>query len=90
MPDRTLDKDLVLLRIVETAEAYREELPDLPEEIELTDLDSFTMVQLILNLEDKLGIVVLEKVPEFQGKTFDELADFIVETATDATGPEPR
>ncbi|MET9247284.1 hypothetical protein [Nonomuraea sp. NPDC003709] len=89
MPDVILDKHEVHLLILATAEAYREELPDLPDQIELTDLDSFTLVQLILNIEDSLGIVVLEKVPEFKGETFLELAGFLVEMAADDQ-PEPR
>lgn len=74
--------------------------PDIDEPEHLGDLDSFTVVQLILSLEDHYQLQLLEDMPTFAGKTFEDLADFVMEridrqesaaapvTAPDAVGSE--
>jgi hypothetical protein len=46
--------------------------------VELSDLDSFTIVETLIALEDLLGVPLLVEIGEFTGATFDELADFVV------------
>ncbi|WP_204021241.1 phosphopantetheine-binding protein [Sinosporangium siamense] len=55
------------------------DLGDIPELTDLGGLDSFSYVLLVLALEDKYGIPLLDEMAAFSGKTFAELADFIVE-----------
>lgn len=44
---------------------------------EMYDIDSFTMVQLVLYLEDKFNIVILEELHGFSGGDFDAFAEFV-------------
>ncbi|WP_233104072.1 hypothetical protein [Streptomyces flavofungini] len=44
---------------------------------EMYDIDSFTMVQLVLYLEDKFNIVILEELHGFGGGDFDAFAAFV-------------
>ena len=48
--------------------------PDVEEPNDLGDLDSFSVVQLILSLEDYYQVPLLEDMPTFEGKTFEEPA----------------
>lgn len=50
---------------------------DLPEPQSMEDLDSFSVVQLVLALEDHYSAMLLEEITSFKGKTFEDLADFI-------------
>ncbi len=50
---------------------------ELPEPSKMDDLDSFSVVQLILTLEDIYDVRLLEDMQQFEGKTFDDLADFV-------------
>jgi len=49
--------------------------------VELSELDSFTLVELIVSVEDLCDIVLLDELGAFTGRTFGELADFIMATA---------
>ncbi|MFF0744434.1 hypothetical protein ACFYVL_28940 [Streptomyces sp. NPDC004111] len=64
-----------------TAATICAEQPDIPEPEELSDLDSFSMVQVVLDLENALGVKVLEQLEGFGGRTFRELAELIEELA---------
>ncbi|WP_030572718.1 hypothetical protein [Streptomyces aureocirculatus] len=44
---------------------------------EMYDIDSFTMVQLVLYLEDKFDVVILEELHDFAGGDFDAFAAFV-------------
>ncbi|TDD37562.1 hypothetical protein E1287_08285 [Actinomadura sp. KC06] len=48
------------------------------ESMTLGDLDSFTFVQLVLEVEHQLNVLVLEDLVEFSGRTFEDLAVFIL------------
>jgi acyl carrier protein len=52
--------------------------PDIPEPQHLGDLDSFSIVQLILSLEDYFLVPLLEEIHTFEGRTFEDLAEFVV------------
>jgi len=46
--------------------------------IELSDLDSFTIVEMVIALEDRFSVPLLLEIGQFTGTTFAELADFII------------
>ncbi|GLX23052.1 MULTISPECIES: hypothetical protein [Streptomyces] len=72
-----------------TAAVICAEQPDVPEPEELRDLDSFSMVQVLLDLENELDLKVLEGLEGFNGRTFQEIAEHIAEIAHRAgTYPE--
>ncbi|MBP2473514.1 acyl carrier protein [Crossiella equi] len=48
------------------------------EPADLGDLDSFSVVQLILSLEDCFQVSLLEEMPAFEGRSFAELAEFLL------------
>ncbi|OKJ20197.1 hypothetical protein AMK21_17675 [Streptomyces sp. CB00316] len=50
--------------------------------VKMSDLDSFTLIQLLLHIEDALDIVVLEELHNFRGGGFDEFSAFVVEVGT--------
>src|SRR5690606_38572003 len=50
---------------------------ELPEPTGMRDLDSFSVVQLILSLEEIYDVQLLEEMPSFTGETFEELADMV-------------
>ncbi|WP_067974837.1 hypothetical protein [Nocardiopsis trehalosi] len=50
---------------------------DLPEPEGMADLDSFSVVQLLLALEDSYDVTLLEDFASFGGTSFEDLADFI-------------
>ncbi|MDI6105189.1 hypothetical protein QLQ12_42050 [Actinoplanes sp. NEAU-A12] len=84
----TLDPQLVdgVEKVVrETAIMICAEQPDVPEPSSLNDLDSFSLVQVLLELENVLEIQLLEKLEPFDGDTFRDLAEFIVGLADDET-----
>ncbi|KUL55240.1 hypothetical protein ADL22_01310 [Streptomyces sp. NRRL F-4489] len=60
-----------------TAATICAEQPDVPEPEELRDLDSFSMVQVLLDLENELEMKVLEELEGFEGRTFREIAEHI-------------
>ncbi|GGO60265.1 acyl carrier protein [Streptomyces lasiicapitis] len=47
---------------------------------DMFDIDSFTVVQLVLYLEDKFDIVILEELHGFVGGDFDAFATFVAAT----------
>ena len=61
-----------------TAEMICAEQPDVPKPESLTDLDSFSVVQILLELENTLKTKLLERLEGFEGETFRDLAEFIV------------
>ncbi|MFK0295381.1 hypothetical protein ACIQU6_33605 [Streptomyces sp. NPDC090442] len=70
-----LDEFTELIR--RTAATICAEQPDVPEPEELRDLDSFSMVQVLLDLENELELKVLEELEGFEGRTFREIAEHI-------------
>jgi acyl carrier protein len=73
--------DEVEIVVRNTAEMICAEQPDVPRPEALTDLDSFSLVQILLELENQLKMKLLERVDAFEGATFRDLADFIVRLA---------
>ncbi|MFE7135995.1 hypothetical protein ACFVIM_34610 [Streptomyces sp. NPDC057638] len=57
------------------------------DQVGMHDLDSFTVIQLVLHLEDVLNVVILEEMHGFEGGDFDAFADFVVATARTAAEP---
>ncbi|QVQ51829.1 hypothetical protein J4H86_24195 [Spiractinospora alimapuensis] len=49
------------------------------------DLDSFSVVRLLLHLERAFDVSVLEELPNFEGVEFAELAEFVVRAAEQPT-----
>lgn len=49
-----------------------------PEPQDLTSLDSFSVVQLLLGLEDYYHVELLEELATFRGRTFEELAELVL------------
>lgn len=84
----TLDRSVVTETVAATARMICAEQPDVPEPNSVADLDSFSMVQIILELENIYRVRLLESLEEFDGAEFSELADIIVESAArEQTGP---
>ncbi|WP_062346029.1 hypothetical protein [Herbidospora yilanensis] len=86
--DHATAVDLTLVDEVErmvrgTAEMICAEQPDVPQPDSLRDLDSFSMVQVLLELENTTQLKLLEKLEGFQGETFRDLAEFIVQTTAE-------
>ncbi|GAA0821063.1 hypothetical protein ACFQVD_33845 [Streptosporangium amethystogenes subsp. fukuiense] len=86
--DLATDVDLTLVDDVErmvrgTAEMICAEQPDVPQPESLHDLDSFSMVQILLELENTTQLKLLERFEGFQGETFRDLAEFIVKFTTE-------
>ncbi|MCK9868097.1 hypothetical protein AB0M72_14215 [Nocardiopsis dassonvillei] len=48
---------------------------------ELKSLDSFTVVQLILAVEERFDVTILEQMQEFKGTTLDDFVDFFVKAS---------
>ncbi|MGQ0838788.1 hypothetical protein [Actinokineospora sp.] len=67
-----------------TANVICDEQPDVPQPADLGDLDSFSTVQVVLELENVLEVKLLEALGEFRGDTFRDLAGFIVDTSVEA------
>jgi hypothetical protein len=90
-----LDRDQVHAQAVSVATGLREAGGNpVNGGIELSDLDSFTIVETMLTLEDRFGVPLLVEIGEFTGTTFAELADFIVVrcngNSTDNSGERKR
>lgn len=60
------------------ADASGEEAAEAPE-LQFTDLDSFSVVQIVLSLEERHGVDFLEDLSDFSGRSFDDLAVFALE-----------
>jgi hypothetical protein len=73
--------DEIEIVVRNTAEMICAEQPDVPQPEALRDLDSFSLVQILLELENQLKMKLLERVDAFEGATFRDLADFIVRLA---------
>jgi acyl carrier protein len=61
-----------------TATTICAEQPDVPQPDNLRDLDSFSMVQVLLELENSMSMKLLEKMEHFEGESFRDLATFIL------------
>ena len=89
------DVDEVEKLVREIALMICEEQPDMPEPESLTDLDSFSVVQVLLEVENTTGRKLLEKFEDFtEGEEFRDLAAYIVkivaeEDADIAAGIDP-
>ena len=59
---------------------------DLPEPQEMSDLDSFSIVQLLLALEDVYNVSLLEDMADFSGESFEELTEFIANNILEQRG----
>lgn len=57
------------------------EQPDMPRPGTLRDLDSFTVVQVLLELEKSTGVMMLEELEDIRVETFGDLATDIVRIA---------
>ncbi|MBK1787881.1 hypothetical protein [Prauserella cavernicola] len=79
-----LDKAEVTERVRETARTICAEQPDMPEPKTLKDLDSFSFVQVVLELENSYQVKVLEDLENFSGDQFEDLAEFILARAAAA------
>lgn len=84
--ETTVHVDLTLVDDVEqtvrkTAFMICDEQPDVPRPETLRDLDSFSMVQVLLELENITSMKLLERFEEFSGETFRDLAEYIVRLA---------
>ncbi len=64
-----------------TAEMICAEQPDVPKPESLYDLDSFSMVQILLELENTLQMKLLERLEGFEGTTFRDVGLFIIRMA---------
>jgi acyl carrier protein len=73
-----LNRDEVEAFVRETAKMICDEQPEVPEPHSLRDLDSFSLVQVVLELENHYEIKILERLEGFTGETFGDLANFIV------------
>lgn len=61
-----------------TASTICAEQPDVPQPTNLRELDSFSMVQVLLELENSMSMKLLEKMDQFEGESFRDLASFIL------------
>ncbi|RKS06877.1 hypothetical protein DFP74_2527 [Nocardiopsis sp. Huas11] len=52
---------------------------EIPEPSTMDDLDSFSIVQIILMMEEVYNASFLEEMSDFKGKTFEEMAAFLAE-----------
>lgn len=80
------DVDKVEEAVQYMAQTICAEQPDMPEPKTLRDLDSFSMVQVLLELENYTERKLLEKFENFSGETFRDLAEFIVKTVAEEDG----
>lgn len=62
----------------ETAYMICGEQPGVPRPDQLTDLDSFSSVQLMLELEKSTEVMLLEDLGYFQGTTFEDMAEHVL------------
>lgn len=86
--DRAAQTDLTDVQSVEelvrtTAKEICAEQPDMDEPQSLADMDSFSVVQMLLEIENVTGRKLLEKFEEFSyGEEFKDLAEHIVHIVT--------
>jgi hypothetical protein len=85
MSDQDIDTEIDLTLVDEVEQVVRktaymicDEQPDVPQPESLRDLDSFSMVQVLLELENITDMKLLERLDTFQGEHFRDLADYIV------------
>jgi hypothetical protein len=65
------------------------EQPDMPEPGSLQDLDSFSMVQVLLEIENTTGHKILEKFETYEeGGEFRDLATFLVRAFAEDGDPD--
>lgn len=85
---RVVDRAAVFAQIkgcTESVWAQRQTLePDAPVipitgDLQLSQFDSFSVIELVVDLEEALSIDILEDLVEFSGQTFDDFVDFIIE-----------
>ncbi|MFF1946128.1 hypothetical protein ACFVWF_28795 [Rhodococcus qingshengii] len=92
MPDRVrtpidraeLERDVTQF-VRKTADMICGEQPGVPHPEKFTDLDSFSVVQVLIELETRLGVELLERLESIQIYSFSELGSAVVEIA--ANGP---
>ncbi|MEU8207514.1 hypothetical protein [Streptosporangium sp. NPDC050280] len=70
---------IVLFSSSELAIPELTDLGEIPEPSDLGNLDSFSIILLILALEDTYGVPLLDDMAGFTGRNFDDLADFVIE-----------
>jgi len=61
-----------------TATGICDEHPDVPEPHHMLDMDSFSIVHVLLELDNSLDMELLENMEEHRGETFENLASFIM------------
>lgn len=76
-----LDKTEVTEMVGKTARMICAEQPDVAEPESIRDLDSFSFVQIVLELENVYDVKLLEGLEGFDGDEFADLADVIIEQA---------
>ena len=73
------DVDKVEELVRETAKTICAEQPDMPEPESMSDMDSFSVVQMLLEIENVSGRKLLEKFEDYSyGEEFRDLAEHIV------------
>lgn len=85
MPDRTVATGRDPVVVGTLTELVRDaaymicgEQPGVPRPNLLTDLDSFSSVQLMLELEESTEVMLLEDLGYFRGATFGDMAEHIL------------
>lgn len=74
-------KDELSAALRDAARMICAEQPDVPEPESVRELDSFSFVQVILEIENYYDVLLLENLDDFHGETFDDLADFVARQA---------
>lgn len=72
------DKTELIEALRDVARTICAEQPDVPEPETVRDLDSFSFVQVVLEVENHYDVRLLENLVEFSGETFEDLADFVI------------
>lgn len=62
------------------------EQPGVPRPEDFTELDSFSVVQVLIELEGRLGVELLERLEAFRIGSFSELGSVVVEIAGETPG----
>ncbi|RZQ61152.1 hypothetical protein [Amycolatopsis suaedae] len=83
------DVDDVEAMVRNIAKMICAEQPDMPEPESLRDLDSFSVVQVLLEVENTTNRKLLEKFEDFtEGEEFRDLAEFIVKIVAEVDAEE--
>jgi hypothetical protein len=86
LPEMTaiLNKDEVTKTVADTARMICAEQPGVGEPKSIRDLDSFSFVQIALELETIYGVKLIEDLEDFEGENFEDLAEAIVQLAANS------